>query len=149
MKTKAEIVVETLNFYNKNNRGYNAEKNECTYYDESTGNKCAVGRCILDSKLENILDFEKNNDLNSSVKKLDEVFKGLDSLLKPEYRGHDVHFWSYLQCIHDNSYYWNEDGVDYSSCIDKVHDFFGEEVADAVSEAFNKDPNPNLLEKTA
>lgn len=31
----------------------------------------------------------------------------LDSLLKPEYQGHSIEFWDYLQALHDSSEYWN------------------------------------------
>lgn len=153
MKSKIEIVIETLKFYNKNNRGYNAEAGHCTYYDESTGNKCAVGRCIDDSAIKKVSDCEKENikksEISPSVDTLDGLFGGLDNLLKPEYRGHDTWFWQNLQAVHDSHSFWNEDGFDLSARRHYLVSFFGKEVADAVKEAFNKESKPNLLEKTA
>jgi len=140
MKTKAEIVVETLLNYNLKNRGYNAEVEHCTYLDKSTGNKCAVGRCILDSELEKVSEYEreyiKYTEGSPSVSKLSEYFD-FDSLLTPEYRGHSLQFWSDLQYLHDSSRMWNEDGfkadegdLAYFSRV------FGEEVGEAVKAAF-------------
>lgn len=140
MKSKAEIVVETLLHYNLKNRGYNRAAGHCTYFDKSTGNKCAVGRCILDSEIEKVSEYEKEqtnqNGGSPSVTKLVENFTDLDSLLKSEYRGHDVDFWDNLQYIHDGSQFWNEDGFDHSINMTFIAAAFGKEVADAVMEAF-------------
>lgn len=142
MKSKAEIVVETLLHYNSKNRGYNISEDHCTYLDKATGNKCAVGRCILDSEIENVAKFEEKyiyNTANSSpnVESLANRFLNLDSLLKPEYRGHDVKFWKNLQNLHDLSSMWTEDGFILSeSNISFISASFGKEVADAVNIAF-------------
>ena len=143
MKSKAEIVVETLLHYNLKNRGYNRAAYNCTYLDKATGNKCAVGRCILDSELEKVSEYEqkclKKGNGSPSVSKLAENFNDLDSLLKPEYRGHGIALWDDLQYIHDSSHLWTDDGFNWDlSYISRV---FGPEVAEAVKAA--------LAEKTA
>jgi hypothetical protein len=146
MKSKAEIVVETLLHYNIKNRGYNRAEGQCTYLDKSSGNKCAVGRCIQDSEIEKVCVFEQEqiNQGNGSpsAAKLAANFNDLDSLLSPEYRGHDYAFWGHLQFFHDSSYMWNEDGFDVSDgSLTYITRSFGAEVGEAVRVA--------LAEKTA
>lgn len=141
MKTKSEIVVETLLHYNIKNRGYNHAGDHCTYLDKPSGNKCAVGRCILDSEIEKVCVFEQEqinqNDGSPSVAKLVENFNDLDALLIPEYRGYDVTFWGHLQYVHDSSYMWNEDGFDVSDgSLNHITRSFGVEVGEAVKAAF-------------
>ena len=143
MKTQAEIVIETLKFYNTNNRGYNSEADHCTYYDKSTGNKCAVGRCINDSAIESVYkceqDYLKSTDASPNALTLDTLFKGIDNLLKPEYHGHDIGFWESLQYIHDCTHFWDEDGfIADEDNIRPIEMCFGEKIADAVKEAFAK-----------
>lgn len=143
MKSKTEIVVETLLHYNIKNRGYNRAADNCTYLDKSTGNKCAVGRCILDSELEKVCVFEQEQinqgDGSPSVAKLEANFNDIDSLLSPEYRGHDAAFWGRLQFFHDSSYMWNEDGFDLSeNNLTYITRKFGSEVAEAVRVAFSE-----------
>lgn len=140
MKSKAEIVVETLLHYNLKNRGYNAEGDYCTYLDKSTGNKCAVGRCILDSEIEKVSEYEekhiKETNGSPTVGDLATYFNDIDYLLSPEYRGHDVDFWGNLQYIHDGSQFWNEDGFDHSINMTFIAAAFGKEVGEAVKAAF-------------
>lgn len=143
MKSKTEIVLETLRFYNRNNRGYNYQNDHCTYYDEATGNKCAVGRCILDSEIERVSElervrFEKKLD-GPSVILVADHFKGLDGLLKPEYRGHCIEFWQNLQSIHDDCSIWDENGfyaTDYN--FEQIYMVFEKEVVDAVMKEFSE-----------
>lgn len=109
MKTKAQIINETANFYNTSNRGVEAfinehgfEETRCRYKTDS-GNMCAVGRCLLpDSKA-----FNKINGVMTMFE--DEA--EMDSQLQPEYRGHSQFFWNSLQCFHDCDSNWNEDGL--------------------------------------
>ena len=143
MKTKAEIVVETLLHYNLNNRGHNRAEGHCTYLDKSTGNKCAVGRCIQDSEIEKVRVFEQEQinqgDGSPSAAKLAANFNDLDSLLSPDYRGHDYAFWGHLQFFHDSSYMWNEDGFDVSDrSLNHITRAFGVEVGEAVKVALAK-----------
>lgn len=147
MKTKAEIVVETLKFYNTNNRGFNYEHECCTYHDASTNNKCAVGRCILDNELEKVSAYEAQQieDYHSSpdFENLVIKFPNFDSLMCPEYRGHDIEFWSSLQLIHDSPSFWDENGFIVSEKIlDRISSYFGKEVENAVRIAFSESVVP-------
>jgi hypothetical protein len=139
MKSKTEIVVETLLHYNLKNRGYNHAEGQCTYLDKDSGNKCAVGRCIQDSEIEKVFEREqgyiKATESSPTVSKLAEFFD-FDSLLIPEYRGHSLHFWSDLQYLHDSSKMWTEDGFKVDEYFNCLSSLFGAEVAEAVRVAF-------------
>jgi hypothetical protein len=104
MKTKVEIIEETADFYNTTNRGM-LGRYTCIYLSEITGNKCAVGRCMTD---EGLKDY---GNVGGDVGELNYTAKGLDSILKDEYKGHDVDFWKDLQRFHDEYNYWNETGL--------------------------------------
>lgn len=109
MKTKTEIINETVEFYSKdpvNNRAF-SQKGGYEYINKDN-KKCAVGRCIKDSILE-----EERNTINAQgyVISLDKNYKGLDTILKDEYIGHDVDFWEKLQEIHDSNFNWTPEGL--------------------------------------
>ena len=94
--TKLEILEETANFYNSNNRG------EYKYLT-SDGKTCAVGRCLIDPK---VFMKEYIGSIDSDYAK--EI---LEDNLKEEYRGHSNSFWLDLQMFHDNSSLWEENGM--------------------------------------
>ena len=71
MKTKTQIIHETVDFYSKNTSERRAieidkkhQDSSCQYLTKN-GKKCAVGRCISDKILT--LSFAKNNR-NTSVR---------------------------------------------------------------------------------
>ena len=101
MLTKQQIIEETVEFYQKNNRS--VSKGECLYYHN--GDMCAVGRCLINPK-----DFQDMND--ESIRVIDKILtlddKNLDDYFKEEYRGHQLRFWTDLQTLHDQGVYWNE-----------------------------------------
>ena len=106
--TKLEIIEETANFYNLKNRAssVNSIGRQSCVYEDAVGNKCAVGRCLIDtSYLVNITGI--------SVSGLVTRFsaKSLDELLKEEYRGHERLFWSELQSFHDNAENFTNEGL--------------------------------------
>lgn len=101
MKTKIEIINETVKFYSEDTSrraftsdwGFNEEqKGVCCYLTED-GRQCAVGRC-----LENSADIA-----NGGIATVWNTAK-----FKPEYEGHDKTFWSDLQNFHDPHIYWND-----------------------------------------
>lgn len=101
MKTKLEIIEETANYYNINNRGING--NWCVYKSD-TGNMCAVGRCLKENI---VLDAGYNE--NSDAR---ELFKHHSyDILKDEYKIKDSDFWLDLQRFHDHNLNWDEKGL--------------------------------------
>lgn len=110
-KTKLEIIDETVAAYRTNKdraRQYSlgSGRTVCKYITDD-GKKCAVGRCMA-----------KPLDVEGGVRMLAYMYyqksgvscKHLDDLLKPEYRGHELGFWVYLQSLHDTEGYHDENG---------------------------------------
>lgn len=95
MKTKLEIIEETVDHIRLHGRGVDRDGN-CVYYDSWTGKMCAVGRCLI----------EPSTVDDGAVRYL----MPLDEILKPEYRGHSLDFWSGLQDFHDRSDSWHDNG---------------------------------------
>lgn len=109
-KTIAEIFQEFEDTYVKNPSKRAEVDGTCKYFDHHTGNMCAVGRCMeKPSEHYNMSARELNLHL---VEK-----GGLDSALKPEYRGHPILMWQELQRLHDDTStypddrYWNHKGL--------------------------------------
>ena len=96
--TKREIILETVEYYKNNPRGYDGDS--CFYF--KNGIMCAVGRCMNTPE-----KFVDNND--DSVSKLfSNNVEDLDLNLKEQYRGHDFSFWRSLQSFHDSRELWLE-----------------------------------------
>lgn len=103
VKTKEEIIDETVKYYNNNPR---ARTDHSCYYLTDDNRMCAFGRCMLDEKRKKlemkVCSIEgMYRDLGISSKNFD-----FDSVLKPEYRGHSLSFWIDIQDIHDYSNFW-------------------------------------------
>ncbi len=92
MKTKFDIILETLDAYSDpNNTAYSAAADSCVI-ETADGRNCALGRCMLRGYQKKFLE-KKGPDL--------ECVRHLDLMLQPEYRGHSVSFWKALQNFHD------------------------------------------------
>lgn len=114
MKTKAEIILETVEWYKSHPRAV-VGVGECVYLTEE-GNKCAVGRVMR-------LSDEELGELQGPVYKLTrgtdfikssgEEIKFDDGMLQEEYRGHEEEFWKDLQKLHDDDENWIEGGEDF------------------------------------
>jgi hypothetical protein len=131
-KTKLEILEETANFYNRNNRATH-EKFGCAYRNDE-GNKCAVGRCMTDEAIEKYGDFDGaastlanaigRNELGVNISYGNDA-KILDYVLDEEYHGHELEFWGDLQTLHDNQSRWDNEGLSpygkqlYKSLVEK------------------------------
>lgn len=110
--TTKEIVKQVADTYTLNNRSIEifCGGEECRYQTKD-GNMCAVGMCMNEPSLEEF------GTVIGDVYELDKMVKnqrneqGLDYLLKEEYKGHPLAFWSALQSLHDNWKYWDEDGL--------------------------------------
>ena len=105
--TPKELIEETANFYNLSNRGNNIHSLQCDYL-ASNGNKCAVGRCILDEKVEEFQDRFEGEGIYSIVECYGEEFK---CYLNPKYLDISQDLWDALQTFHDCSNNWTETGL--------------------------------------
>ena len=117
MKTKIEIINETANAYTSKTLALQMSKYSsgedigpvCKYYTKD-GKMCAVGRCMKDPKgFQESFDPDDDTNIYGYCIKSDK--KDIDHLLKEEYHGHSLNFWSDIQIFHDMSGFWNEDGL--------------------------------------
>ena len=138
MKTNIQIILELAAFYaadpvgrrafipNTNESGpfeKGGGKGFCVYEtrinaESSESKRCGVGHCMTDVAIEMYGGTEGGverlamaagdfNDDDSEAS--DEELQGwLDSILKPEYRGHPLQFWENVQRFHDTADYWDE-----------------------------------------
>lgn len=99
MKTKKEILEETIAAYTSETRAY---EDGCKYLT-SDGRMCAVGRCCVRPSFdwEGVVEHIRISGYRGDV----------ESLLKPEYQGHEIEFWKNLQILHDCSEHWTKDGL--------------------------------------
>lgn len=104
MKTKREIIEETVAYYSEDVTRRALSYREggsiagCKYLT-SENKMCAVGRCLTEEGLKEWGDY-------SSYFTLDMI----DSL-KEEYKVDDYGFWSDLQKLHDTNSNWDENGL--------------------------------------
>jgi len=99
MTTMLQTLDETAGAYTSKTRAI-ARDGSCWYFQ--AGKCCAVGRCLEDPK--------RFSSVDANVSYLDAEY-GLDSILKPEYRGFPLTFWTVLQRLHDNEDNWDENGL--------------------------------------
>lgn len=104
MKTKLEIIEETVAFYSKDpsKRAINPANSPdptCVYLTKD-GRKCAVGRYMLHPEM-----------YEGSIRHLVD-YKGFkQENLVEEVQGHDWSFWEELQLLHDSVYNWHSLGM--------------------------------------
>lgn len=108
MKTKLEIIDETVNFYNLSNR---AMSGLGCFYHTQNGKQCAVGRCLKDSDAFQEMIGKEYMYSSQSIDDLSDSGLTLDDFLKDEYKGHDIEFWKGLQLLHDSEIFWNNEGL--------------------------------------
>lgn len=112
IKTKREIIEETLEYYKNNPRAIN--NGVCSYYTKES-NMCAVGRCLENPKEFEDLINEAHANSDSSGTGIEDALNYFEEKLwdyfKPEYKINDLNFWRNLQRFHDTSYYWNDEGL--------------------------------------
>lgn len=128
--TKLEIIEETYRFYNADTSKRAAKPRQgsdsrtvCEYLN-SDGNKCAFGRVMTDEAIEqfgnhggpvsDLIDerFDDEHEDMICTNDLDsERQYYIDQIVKPQYQGHSVEFWSDLQTFHDTDLFWDEDGL--------------------------------------
>lgn len=98
LRTSKECVAlinETIEYYKNNDRAI--RNGDCLYYDNGTGNMCAVGRCLEDP--------ENYSDRVNNVKNL--LQSEGDVMFQEKYRNYPSELWDELQDFHDNSLNWN------------------------------------------
>lgn len=110
--TKLEIIAETYEAYkDPKNRGFNGQS--CQYITHNNKN-CAVGRCMTDEyikylqrecKEENTISQLINNSFDTNMIIND------PKMLKEQYLGHELSFWTKLQKWHDSDVNFTVDKI--------------------------------------
>lgn len=104
MKTKLEILQETITYIKENGRA--AKKNDdgtvsCLYYTPTTC--CAFGRCMKDDyKNEEFTEKHICHTAHCILNNYGFV------LLKDEYRIESFDFWTDIQVLHDTEEHWED-----------------------------------------
>jgi len=104
--TQQEIVRETVEFYSNNARSIRPS-GMCSYENES-GSRCAVGRCIEEDCMGLVRDTEENKGEFEVLSFEDKVGVSLEECLQEKYRGHNLSLWKSLQMLHDNNTFWEK-----------------------------------------
>lgn len=98
MKTKLEIIEETVNHYSEDTSRRAFNGSGCEYLMED-GRNCAVGRYFTEDGLFNFGDCITCFDYD------------MIPYLKEEYRIDDYYFWCNLQELHDTTKFWDKNGL--------------------------------------
>lgn len=124
MKTKQQIVDETVTYYSEDPMDRRGLINGSCAYITPNGEMCTVGRCLINP--------ETLAGNLTVLQLLSGSADGLDHLMKPEYRGHAPEFWRHLQIFHDVDDNWDSEGLTMRGrwVVDKLaEDFFPQVVA--------------------
>ena len=89
---KLDLLNDTINYYNTNNRGIDPSNGKCSYAFD-----CAIGRLIPDMELK-----KKFGNLPINL-----VYDHLPNKLKK----FDLQFLTFIQNLHDIEENWNEKGL--------------------------------------
>lgn len=118
MKTKIEIIEETIIYYSEDPGRKRAvdEDNVCVYFTNTedfakSETMCAVGRCMNPKKAQETGISMGRNVFHLDIDLREAHHCTLDSILKEEYRGHEIKFWRELQSLHDFFGNWNANGL--------------------------------------
>ena len=98
MKTRTEIIQETVDYYSEDISRRAAADGSCEYLTND-GRMCAVGRCFNEEGLEKYKDCHSAFDIE------------MLSYYKEDYKIDDWLFWQRLQNLHDSPLYWCNSGL--------------------------------------
>ena len=135
MLSKTQIMIKVISIYanDTTKRAVSMDTGQCLYYDQETGNRCAVG-LFLDLDEETL----KQCEGSAGVFKIKASNQRLEDVLLPEVQGHTISFWHDLQRLHDCQSHWNDDkdlshkGYRFLSQICEMYNIKFKEVMNAV-----------------
>lgn len=99
MKTQTEIIKETVQYYSEDVNRRAKEQKRCLYITDDK-RMCAVGRCFTKIGL---IEFY---GVRSGF-----CYDRMFPFFKEEYKVGSENFWTELQDLHDNDYYWDKGGL--------------------------------------
>lgn len=103
--TKQEIIRETVEFYKNNPRSIRGLR--CVYVGYNR-EMCAFARVCKNPTEE--WDGINDGSIYSDIIDISRNFGdgNVDNLVKDEYKGHDMDFWTDIQLLYDVPRYWNK-----------------------------------------
>lgn len=107
--TKVEIIQSIIGIYIKDPSKRGIEKDGTCVFSTEDGRHCAVGQCLLDSIKSAGNEWDLSEESAPGLERI--VTGGLDTVLQPKYRGHELSFWCDVQNLHDNTGNWEETGM--------------------------------------
>jgi hypothetical protein len=113
MRSKQEyidLLEETVQYYSEDTsrRGKDDRFFMCVYITDN-GQKCAVGRCMIEEYAE---EFSNEGDVYELEDEVRTTYgEKLDSVMQDEYKGYSTEFWSALQSLHDSEKFWDDEGL--------------------------------------
>lgn len=119
-QTKQELLQNTVNFYNSNNRAVSS--NKCQYITKSC-NRCAIGREVQLNLATQLEDMDVSSDYSGSSVSNSKIFNILPKRLTN--MGQD--FLVSIQNLHDAKTCWDENGLSNA----------GKHQVDAIISAYN------------
>jgi len=126
MKTKHEIIDETVAAYDGKPRSLKESSYSSCLYKGPNNLRCAFSRCCTPQGIDMLGQVEGagvanifrtdgglHTTANIDVAQVETagIFIGvsdIDDILLPEYRGYDVGFWAHIQSLHDSNINWND-----------------------------------------
>tara|TARA_R110000822_G_C14954061_1_gene455347 strand:- start:75 stop:461 length:387 start_codon:yes stop_codon:yes gene_type:complete len=103
--TCEEIINETVDFYAQDpDARRSMDGNDCLFQN-SEGARCAMGRCMTEKGIKDVLSEDKNQAYSTDLK------NPLDYYLRKRYRGKPLDLWDDLQDLHDTPDNWDEKGL--------------------------------------
>jgi hypothetical protein len=109
-KAELELLEDTIKHYNISNRAYDGAS--CTYYDPTTGYKCAIGRLLSKDECEYLKDWGVSTiDDFFHITSCDDgesiVYKSINEKLSK----YTEEFLIWLQDLHDSRPNWDDHGL--------------------------------------
>jgi hypothetical protein len=110
--TKADILLEMLEDYIHDPAATRATAGAKCVYETADGRRCGLGRSMINPGDPRLI-LNKETGATCGAWSIAAVLdlKELDEALKPQYRGHHLEFWEYVQNLHDSPPYWNRYGL--------------------------------------
>ena len=145
---ETDLILETVMFYNSNNRGLRLlvkgdespdhwADAQCTYFDDTTRRTCAVGRCLTDEGRATFAKIEleyKGSSVSIVHNRMWANDEDFYSHFLPQYRDVSVAVFKDLQLLHDNACSWSPEGISEHG-LETVGNMFGQDIKDMAVEA--------------
>ena len=106
------VLAETIDAYTVDTRAVDGTATSCYYLTPDRTRQCAVGRCFNSVGVRKYHSYKRAVlSLHDEILNRTEYKTGLDDILKPQYQGLPMSFWSNIQTLHDARKNWDKNGL--------------------------------------